>query len=137
MGLIGIIVLFIMLILVGIGIAIGVAAGLAATGLLGLGVISSSILVGLRTGKPSHGIRAFLLQCGLAAGISSGLLGAGLVELFLGTGIGWPIYAGGAGIGVLVGVAVALIVDDNWRWIHSWAMRKIETLRSTYLEHRP
>jgi hypothetical protein len=134
MGLIGIIVLFVMLIVVGIGIAVGVAAGLTATGLLGLGVISSSILVGLRTGKPSHGIRAFLLQCGVAAGIPSGLFGAGLAELFLGTGIGWPIYAVGAAIGALTGIAVALIADANWRWIHSRVLRKLAMINSRRLK---
>src|ERR1044071_9876724 len=102
MALFGLVFLFVMLILIGIGVAVGLVLCLIAGILLSLGILSSSILIGLRSDNPSAGIRAFLLQCGVFAGIPVGAACAWLAQSFFETyGSGLPgLVFGAAGGGV-------------------------------------
>ncbi len=122
----GLVFLVIALILVGIGIAIGlVACGLAAL-LVGLGVVSSSFVIGLSTRRPAAGFRAFLLQCGILAGIPAGAVCAWLGKAFF-TAVAseLPILACGALGGAVAGIIVALSLDFISRRLHAWASARL------------
>jgi hypothetical protein len=119
------------LVLIGIGIAVGLVACLAAAILLGVGVISSSFVVGLRAGRPSAGVRAFLLQCGILAGIPAGAVCAWLGHSFLvAYGEGLPILLYGALGGALAGIIVALSLDFVSRRLHTWASARVLASRA-------
>ncbi|HEY5894496.1 MAG TPA: hypothetical protein VIT91_14840 [Chthoniobacterales bacterium] len=121
MALFGLVFLVVALVLIGIGISIGLAACVLAGALLGLGVISSSFVIGLRTGRPAAGIRAFLLQCGILAGIPAGAVCAWLAEaFFVAYGGGWPVLVYGALGGAVAGIVVALSLDFVSRRLHAW-----------------
>ncbi|MFM2142451.1 MAG: hypothetical protein RLZZ476_995, partial [Verrucomicrobiota bacterium] len=64
------------LVLIGVGIGAGLFAALVASVLLFVGVISSSALLGVLTRRPATALRAFLLQCGVLAGIPAGAVTA-------------------------------------------------------------
>ncbi len=100
-------------VLTGIGFAIGLAACAMGFALVALGVVSSSIAVGLRARRASSGVKAFLLQCGILAGIPSGAVCALLLESVW-HGINatrMTIAAYGALAGACSGLAVALFLD--------------------------
>ena len=127
MGIIGIIALLVVLILIGVGIAIGLIACLIAAALLGLGVISSSFLIGIRSKKPAAGIRAFWVQCGILAGIPSGIVCAWLILLFIPTeNDSWPVYLVAASAGAVAGLIIALTLDFVTREIHRWASERLK-----------
>ncbi len=110
------------LILVGIGIAIGLVASVVAAVLLSIGVISSSVFIGVRSGRAATGIRAFLVQCGILAGIPSGAICALLAKNFLeayGQDTLVLVY-GGLG-GACAGLIIALLLDYVSRRTHAWA----------------
>ena len=131
MGLFGLVFFVVALVLVGIGIAIGTIACIIATVLVGLGVISSSFFVALRAGRPSAGFRAFLLQCGVLAGIPAGAVCAWLgVHFFAAAGGELPILIYGALGGALAGVIVALMLDFVSFRLNGWASARVQSLRS-------
>jgi hypothetical protein len=124
----------VVLILIGIGIAIGlVACGLLAV-LIGLGVISSSVIVGFRSGRPADGIRLFLLQCGVITGVPAGAvcawLGATLSRELAGT-VDWPVIVFGGLGGALAGIVVALWLDHISRRLHRWAAARLPLPRGS------
>jgi hypothetical protein len=115
------------MVLVGVGIAIGLVGCLATAVLLALGVISSSFFVGWRAGRPSAGIRAFLLQCGILAGIPAGAVCAWLAHNFVAAyGNDMPILLYGALGGAVAGAVIALGLDfmsrQTQRWLSSRAL---------------
>jgi hypothetical protein len=115
-----------MLILIGIGVAVGLVLTLITGILLSLGILSSSILIGLRSGHPSAGIRAFLLQCGVLAGIPIGAGCAWLAQSFFEAyGSGWQVLVYGAIGGAASGVIVALFLDLILRRLQAWASAKL------------
>ncbi len=119
----------VMLLLVGAGIAIGLVVCLITAALLGLGVLSSSLFLGLRSGHFSVGFRALLLQCGLLAGIPSGMFCVWLVQTFMEAyGNGWPVLFYGALGGMAGGVIVALFLDFIARRFQSWASARLPSL---------
>ena len=110
------------LILIGVGIALGLIASAVAAALLGVGVISSSVVVGLLSRNSLTGVRAFLLQCGIVAGVPAGILCAWLGHsLFEAYGSGWVVFVYGALGGILGGIIIALLVDFIVRRLHGWA----------------
>jgi hypothetical protein len=126
MALFGLVFFAVALVLVGAGFAIGLVACLVATVLLGLGVISSSFLVGIWTGRTSAGIRAFLLQCGILAGIPAGAVCAWLGHDFLTVyGAELPVLFYGALGGAVAGVIVALALDFISRRAHAWLLTRV------------
>jgi hypothetical protein len=141
MGLFGLVFLVVALVLVGIGIAIGAVACLLAAVLVGLGVVSSSFFIGILAGKSSAGFRAFLLQCGLLAGIPAGAICAWLGHNFYtAAGSELPILFFGALGGALAGLIVALMLDFVSGRLGTWAGTRIQSLRAatapTVLEKR-
>lgn len=118
----------VVLILIGIGIAIGLVACALLAVLIGLGVTSSSFIVGFRSGRPADGIRVFLLQCGMIAGIPAGAvcvwLAATLSRELEGT-IDWPLIVFGGLGGALAGIVVALCLDYISRRLHRWALDRL------------
>ena len=133
MALFGIVFLFVALVLIGIGIAIGTIAFLVTAVLVGMGVVSSSFLIALRSGRPSAGIRAFLLQCGILAGIPAGAICAWLGEHFLAAmGSDLPVLLYGAMGGALAGVTVAFMLDVISVRIGAWTAARVQSLRSPY-----
>jgi len=122
MELFGLVGAVVMLLLLGAGFAIGLAACAIAAVLLGLGVISSSLVVGFWSGRPAHGLRAFLIQCGILLGIPAGAVCAWLGKAFITAyGSELPILAAGALGGALAGLAIGLSLDFVARRFHAWA----------------
>ena len=122
MALFGLVFLVIALFLIGVGVAVGLVACALTAALLGIGVISSSVFVGMRSGRASSGIRVFLLQCGILAGIPAGAVCAGLAQSFFAAyGSGWPVLVYGAMGGAFAGLSVALLLDFISRRLQAWA----------------
>jgi NhaP-type Na+/H+ or K+/H+ antiporter len=72
------------------------------------------------------GIRAFLLQCGIFAGIPAGILCAWLAHSMFETyGSGFLVFLYGALGGALGGVIIALLVDFIFRRLHRWAVARL------------
>src|SRR5688572_19237121 len=121
MELFGLIFLVVALVLIGVGIAIGLFACAAAAVLVGLGVISSSVVVGIRSGRTSAGVRVFLLQCGVLGGVPAGAVCAWLLQTFFDTyGSVLPVLISGALGGAFAGVIVALLLDFIWQRAAAW-----------------
>jgi hypothetical protein len=132
MGLFCLVFLVVALLLIGIGIAIGTIACLVAAALVGLGVISSSFVVGVSSGRASAGFRAFLLQCGVLAGIPAGAVCAWLGHRFyIAAGSELPILFFGALGGALAGLIVAVMLDFVSGRLGSWATTRVRSLRET------
>ena len=128
----------VVLVLIGFGIALGIAACLLAALLLGMGVLSSSVIVGFRSRSSAEGIRAFLLQCGVLAGIPAGTACAWLGQsLVTGTPGGWPIAVCGALAGAIAGIVVALSLDLASRHLHRWVLERIKPAGKSDLDAIP
>ncbi len=129
MEIIGLLLGCVMLVLIGIGIAVGLIACALAALLLALGMISTSVLVGVRSGRAADGFRLFLLQCGLVAGVPAGaacaLLGSSLAAELRGL-VDWQVLIGGALAGAVAGGLVALALDLMTRRLQTWASSKLE-----------
>ena len=126
MELFGLIFLVVALILIGVGIAVGLIACCTAAVLFGVGILSSSVVVGVITRRPSTGVRALLLQCALLAGIPAGIICAWLAHyIFSAAGSGWLISLYGALGGAVAGLIIALLLDFIFRRLHRWASAKL------------
>ena len=76
------------------------------------------------------GVRAFLLQCGVLAGVPAGILCAWLAHAFFEAyGDGWPVFVYGALGGVLGGVIIALLLAFIYGRLHSWTAAKLALAR--------
>ena len=118
------------LVLIGVGIAIGLVACGVAAALLGLGVVSSSIFIGVRSGRPAQGVRAFLLQCGILAGVPAGAVCAWLAKSFFEAyGNDWRVFVYGGIGGAVAGLVVALLLDFSSRRLAGWAAARAALLR--------
>ena len=126
MALFGLVFLVVTLILIGVGIVIGLVACCVAALLVGIGVVSFSVVVGLLRRSSAAGIRAFLLQCGVLAGIPAGILCAWLAHsVFEAYGRGWLVFFYSALGGALGGVIIALLVDFIFRRLHRWGAARL------------
>lgn len=126
MALFGLIFLFVMLVLIGVGIALGLVASVIAAALVGLGVVSSSVVIGVLVRRTSTGIRAFLLQCAVLLSIPAGVLCAWLAHwIFSAPASVWLISLYGAIGGAVAGVIIALLLDFIFRRLHRWASAKM------------
>jgi hypothetical protein len=120
--------LFVALILIGVGVMVGLVACVVAAILLGIGILSSSVAVGVLSRRPAVGVRLFLLQCALLAGIPSGILCAFLAHsIFAAYGSGWIVLLYGALGGAVAGLTIALLVDFIFRRLHSWASARLSS----------
>lgn len=128
MAIVSLVLAVIVLFLIGVGIAVGLVACAMAALLVGLGVISSSVVVGMRSGRATDGIRVFLLQCGVIAGVPAGAFCAWLATSLMAElqgAVDWPVLiCGGAG-GALAGIMVALALDLMSRRLHAWAALRL------------
>jgi hypothetical protein len=125
MELFGLIFLVVALILIGVGIVVGFVACCIAAVLFAVGILSSSVVVGLLTRRPAAGFRAFVLQCAILGGIPSGILCAWLAHSILSAaGPGWLISLYGALGGAVAGIVIALSLDFVFRRLHRWASAK-------------
>lgn len=128
----GVIFLVVALFLIGVGLAAGLVAVGLTLALMGFGILSSSILIGLQAGRTETGIRAFLLQCGVLAGIPAGAMCAWMMKHFSEhIGDGWMVPAYGAVGGAVAGLCIALTMDAISRRVHVWATQKMATLSSS------
>jgi hypothetical protein len=126
MALFGLVFLVVALILVGVGIVVGLVACCVTAVLVGVGIVSSSVVVGLFSRSPVAGIRAFLLQCGVLAGIPAGILCAWLAHsIFEAYGSGWLVFLYGALGGALGGFIIAFLVDFIFRRLHAWTAARL------------
>ena len=125
MELFGLIFLVVALILIGVGLVVGLFACAITAVLFGIGVLSSSVVIGLVTRRPAAGVRAFLLQCALLAGIPAGILCAWLAHsIWAAAGPGWLISLYGALGGAVAGLVIALLLDFIFQRLHRWALAK-------------
>ncbi len=131
MGLFVLVFFVVALVLIGVGIAIGLVASVVAAVLLGIGVVSSSVFVGLRSGRAATGIRAFLIQCGILAGVPAGAVCAWLAKNFFEAyGQDWLVlFYGGLG-GACAGIIIALLLDFISRRVQTWAALRLLPARS-------
>jgi hypothetical protein len=126
MALFGLVFLVVALILIGVGIVVGLVVCCVAAVLVAVGVVSSSLVVGFLSRSSSAGVRAFLLQCGVLAGIPAGMLCAWLAHsLFEAYGRGWLLFLYGGLGGAVGGIIIALLVDFVYRRMHAWAAAKV------------
>ena len=126
MALFALIFLVVALILIGVGIVVGVVVCAIAAALIALGVLSSSVVVGLLTRRPIAGVRTFLVECALLAGVPSGILCAWIVHYTMAAaGDGWLISLYGAIGGAVAGGVIAVLLDFTFRRLHTWAVAKL------------
>lgn len=127
MGIPGLILLLVMLVLIGVGIAVGLFACAIATALVGLGVVSSSVALGFFTKRPATAVRAFLLQCGILAGIPAGAVTAWIGRAFLEkVDQSWMIAVYGGIGGAFAGALLALMLDFIFRRTHTWIEARVK-----------
>ncbi|MFN0076689.1 MAG: hypothetical protein ACKVY0_09460 [Prosthecobacter sp.] len=113
--------MIVMLVIIGAGIGIGLFACAVAATLVALGVVSSSVALGFFTKRPATGVRVFLLQCGVLAGIPAGAVTAWLGRtLFEMADERWLIAVYGGIGGALAGAVLALLLDFIFRRSHAW-----------------
>lgn len=102
MAIAGIVFLLLMVAGIGVGIVAGTAALIASSFLIGLGVLSTSALMGIRSGKPFVALRMLLVQACVLLGLPSGAVCAWLVNYFLTRQVNdWSVLATGAATGAL------------------------------------
>ncbi|HEX8295474.1 MAG TPA: hypothetical protein VF593_04195 [Chthoniobacteraceae bacterium] len=128
MGLFGLVFLVIALSIIGIGIAFGLVAGAMLALLVGLGVVSSSFLIGLASGQAATGFRAFLLQCGVLAGAPAGAVAAWLASWLFIAADGSVLLSGALG-GAAAGVLLALAIHLGLSRIHATAVERLKHTR--------
>jgi hypothetical protein len=133
MFLFSLIFLVVALVLIGVGFAIGLVACVLGACLLSLGVLSSSVFVGVRSGRPALALRAFLLQCGVLVGLPAGAVGAWLGWSLLASfdSSAWAVFGGGALGGAAAGLIIALLLDSSLRRLHYWAVTPGNALHRT------
>lgn len=97
-------------VLAGIGLAIGLVACVLFLGLVGIGVVSVSAIVGFSSGKVLSGLRALFVQLGLIVGAPLGAIAALVLDRV------WPeishhgvILVMGGATGAFGGLLVALL----------------------------
>ncbi len=125
--------LVVALVLIGVGFAVGLVACVLGACLLSLGVLSSSVFVGVRSRRPALALRAFLLQCGVLAGLPAGAVGAWLAWSVLASvdSSAWAVLGGGALGGAAGGLAIALLLNFCLRRLHRWAVTPNHELQRT------
>ena len=113
------------MILLGVGIALGVFVSILAFVLLSLGVISSSVVVGMRRKSAGAGIRVFLILSGLLGGIPSGILCAWIASTFMDmAGVNAKILVYGGLSGAISGLFLAVMFDFIYRNSSRWIERR-------------
>lgn len=113
--------LFVTLVIMGAGIGIALFACAVAATLVALGVVSSSVAIGFLTKRPATGVRVFLLQCGVLAGIPAGAVTAWIGRAFFEMADeSWLIAVYGGIGGALAGAVLALMLDFIFRRSHAW-----------------
>lgn len=126
MAIVSLILGIVILILIGVGIAIGLAACALAGVLVGTGVISASVIVGIRNGRAADGVRLFFLLCGALAGVPAGAVCALLLHhLYVSAGNDLMILISGGLAGGIAGILVGLGLDLISRKGHEWALAKL------------
>ena len=130
MALFGLVFLVVALILIGVGIVLGLVLCAVTAVLVAVGIVSSSVVVGLFSRSSTAGVSAFLLQCGVLAGIPAGILCAWLAHSFFEAyGSGWPILVYGGLGGALGGIIIALLAAFIYRRLQTWAAGKLTLAR--------
>ena len=122
MGVFGIVFFFVFLMFIGAGIVIGAVVTVIAFALVSLGVVSSSVIVGIRKRSAGAGIRTFLLLCGVLGGIPCGMFCAWLASNFaeiVGDDAKIFIYGGLSGAigGLIIAVMFDYILRNSARWL--------------------
>lgn len=128
MAIVSLILAVVILILVGVGVALGLVACAVTAALIGLGVVSSSVVVGMRSGRPADGVRVFLLQCGILAGVPAGAFCAWLASTLmtdLEGAVDWQVLVCGGLGGALAGILLALSLNAMWRRLQAWAVGRL------------
>ncbi|MCW1884602.1 hypothetical protein OKA04_07645 [Luteolibacter flavescens] len=134
MAIVSLVFAVIALLLIGVGIALGLVACAIAAVLVGLGVISSSVLAGIYSGRTTDGIRIFLLQCGIIAGVPMGAACAWVATRLMAelqASADLPVLVFGALGGALAGIVGALVLDQISRRLHARAAARFPGMLGT------
>lgn len=122
------IILGIICILLGIGIVIGLLFVGTTMALAGLGVIASSSVAGLRTGKISTGVKALILQILAGAGLISGLGLAAVLHVFADLQIrAYLLGIAGAVSGLIGGAILGIGFNALWPRCVAYLKKNIES----------
>jgi len=122
-------------VLIGVGVVLGVVAVGLTFALVGAGMVSSSVMIGVWRGRAQLGLRAFLLQCGILAGIPAGMLCAWVAtsvwEQIDGTLV--AVLAAGGLAGALGGAVVALMFEILASRVHGWLAARLDGVKARTL----
>ena len=124
-------------VLVGVGIVLGAEAVVLTFALVAAGVVSSSVMIGVWRGQAQAGLRAFLLQLGVLAGIPAGMLCAWIGTVLwqeIDSALVVTLVAGGLA-GALGGVVVALMFDFVAGRVQRWLGARLEGPKVRELPH--
>jgi hypothetical protein len=121
----GLLFVIVALVLIGVGIGLGLLACAIAAGLVAVGILSSSIIVGFLRHRPTAGLRAFLFQCGVVAGVPTGVVCAWIAHyVFSAAAPALLISFYGALGGAVAGLVIAFVATFALRQLAQWASRK-------------
>jgi hypothetical protein len=129
------------LVLLGLGLAFGTLAALGTVILIVAGVVSSSVAVGLLRGTARAGFRAFIVQCGILAGVPAGMLCAWVassVRHVLDSDL-VSVLAVGAASGAIAGACVSLLLVFVMQRLGAWvgARLKLPSSRTSPIDVKP
>src|SRR6266550_895284 len=128
MGALGLLGAAVALILVGVGLAFGTLAAFLAVILVVAGVVSSSVAVGLLRGTARAGFRAFVVQCGVVAGVPAGMLSAWIassVRHIMEADLFWILLVGAIS-GAVAGACVAMLFVFIVQRLGNWAGARLK-----------
>jgi hypothetical protein len=128
MGALGLLGAAVALILVGVGLAFGTLAAFLTVILVVAGVVSSSVAVGLLRGTARAGFRAFVVQCGVVAGVPAGMLCAWIassVRHILEADLLWILFVGAIS-GAVAGACVAMLFVFIVQRLGNWAGTRLK-----------
>ncbi len=117
--------ILVVLLVVGVGLAIGVASIALFAALILLGVVSTSVLVGVHRRRFESGAKALLIQLAAVGGAIAGAVAFWITAWML--HLNWQtltIVAGGGTAGLVVGVVVGLALNSVWIRVRAWIISR-------------
>lgn len=128
LGLFALVAVTVLLVAVGVGVALAAAVVLAISALVGLGVVSVSVLVGLHHRSLARGFRTFVVLSCVLMGVLAGAPSLWLINRTAHwMGSTWAL-GGGALLGAVVGLLVGLLSVWMVRRLSGVLMRRSDDL---------
>ncbi len=116
----------VVLVLIGFGAVLGVIAILALAMMVGLGIVSTSVVVGFVHRRARTGFRVFFLLTGAAGGVPSGIALLMVANWLFHLGLSDRRMVGMGGLaGAIAGFTIAALFNFAWGRIVDYLARKI------------